>query len=495
MSKNDQLYDACRTQDVQEVSNLLKTLDCEIDIFYEDGSFFQFALSHNNLELSRALFLYFKQKEQSLQNDKQKLFKYRTLLDNVLIEAFDTYEVSTEIKNLFIEYSENCNDDIDSTIRYISQSEVDCAIKNSGAIDSPDLFSSPQLENAINQESDVFISDTNSDIKTLTSEADLLDLQNALAFEFLKEGKLEDAEKILQLIVTSNNDNEKCKIDTHFYLGIINYNQNKYMKATSYLKKVVDNYLLNTEGDQMLHEALFYIGHSFFSLKKYKAAIKNLDLIPDDYQNSLSTHIFKYLSHMSLSTIDYEEATNSLQKAIMLDSTHKNANDNSILSIALQNLNGALPLTCENKICFDKNVDKEIIEYAINFKLVQSLLYTTIHQHYGDKSADHMQASVEKLTAFYCDNPSKIEEGMGQLSSIMQGKSQTITKILNDFLEKLSLDSNQHFSHSFSTPETNYTDAVSAHTHEQRSGSGDSSEVETLGATTQLHNDDIDIVY
>ena len=282
-----------------------------------------------------------------------------------------------------------------------------------------------------------------------------------LASELLKEGKLDDAKQILQSVVTISAEEEQ----------------------------------LNIESDRLPHEELLNLGYALFSLKKYKAAISSFDLIPDYYQDSLSAYIFKYLSHISLSTRNYEEALGSLKKAIMLVSFHKISDDHGILSTALQHLNNVLPSTDKHKIYFDKNVDREIIEYAINFKLVQSLLYTTIHQHYGDKSADHMQESVEKLTAFYCDNPSKIEEGVGQLSSIMQDKSQTITKILNDFLEKLSLDSNQHFSHSFSTPETNYTDAVSAHTHEQRSGSGDSSEVETLGATTQLHNDDIDIVY
>ena len=67
MSTNKNLYDFCRWNETERVVRILNNFK-DIDVLYENGSFFDFAISKNNSEICKALLDYFENKQFPVKN-------------------------------------------------------------------------------------------------------------------------------------------------------------------------------------------------------------------------------------------------------------------------------------------------------------------------------------------------------------------------------------------------------------------------------------------
>lgn len=87
-----------------KATTLIKNNPIELDITYDKGIFFDFAIKHNNTEMLRTLLNYFEQTQ--LQGDidsrEHQLAKYN--LRKILEGAVDSFEISEEMEKVLAPY-------------------------------------------------------------------------------------------------------------------------------------------------------------------------------------------------------------------------------------------------------------------------------------------------------------------------------------------------------------------------------------------------------
>ncbi len=109
MSANRTLYDFCRWDDTKRVQELLDLFD-DIDILYENGAFFDFAISKENIEICKVLLDYFEIKQFPIKNTEYKEAKNKLI--EILENATDSIELSIEMKNILSPYINfECSED------------------------------------------------------------------------------------------------------------------------------------------------------------------------------------------------------------------------------------------------------------------------------------------------------------------------------------------------------------------------------------------------
>jgi hypothetical protein len=103
------LFDACRSNEFEEVKELLSSSP-NINIFYNDGKFFDFALSHKSLPMLEALLRHCEVNSPQETNERM-MFEYR--LKSILSHALETHNVSQEIEDRISPYLANFDQDTD----------------------------------------------------------------------------------------------------------------------------------------------------------------------------------------------------------------------------------------------------------------------------------------------------------------------------------------------------------------------------------------------
>lgn len=98
---NKSLYNFCGWNDTKRVQELLDLFD-DIDILYENGVFFDLAISKNNVEICKFLLSYFETKQFPIKNSKYQ--EAREKLVEILENATDSVELSPEIKEVLSPY-------------------------------------------------------------------------------------------------------------------------------------------------------------------------------------------------------------------------------------------------------------------------------------------------------------------------------------------------------------------------------------------------------
>ena len=101
MSTNKNLYDFCRWNETERVVRILNNFK-DIDVLYENGSFFDFAISKNNSEICKALLDYFENKQFPVKNVQYQ--EEKSKLIEILENATDSVELSIEMKNILSSY-------------------------------------------------------------------------------------------------------------------------------------------------------------------------------------------------------------------------------------------------------------------------------------------------------------------------------------------------------------------------------------------------------
>jgi len=101
MSTNKMLYDFCRWNDTKKVQELLDFSD-DINILYDNGGFFDFAISKGNVEICKSLLNYFETKQFPIKNTEYQEAKEK--LVEILENATDSIELSPEIKEVLLPY-------------------------------------------------------------------------------------------------------------------------------------------------------------------------------------------------------------------------------------------------------------------------------------------------------------------------------------------------------------------------------------------------------
>ena len=101
MSTNKNLYDFCRWNETERVVRILNNFK-DIDVLYENGSFFDFAISKNNSEICKALLDYFENKQFPVKNVQYQ--EEKSKLIEILENATDSVELSIEMKNILSPY-------------------------------------------------------------------------------------------------------------------------------------------------------------------------------------------------------------------------------------------------------------------------------------------------------------------------------------------------------------------------------------------------------
>lgn len=116
------LFDACRSNEFEKVKELLSS-NPNINIFYNDGKFFDFALSHKSLPMLEALLRHCEVKSPEEINERM-MFEYR--LKSILSHALETHNVSQEIEDRILLYLANFDQDTDDEqdIDFYSQEAV-----------------------------------------------------------------------------------------------------------------------------------------------------------------------------------------------------------------------------------------------------------------------------------------------------------------------------------------------------------------------------------
>ena len=98
---NKSLYNFCGWNDTKRVQELLDLFD-DIDILYENGVFFDLAISKGNVEICKSLLNYFETKQFPIKNSKYQ--EAREKLVEILENATDSVELSPEIKEVLSPY-------------------------------------------------------------------------------------------------------------------------------------------------------------------------------------------------------------------------------------------------------------------------------------------------------------------------------------------------------------------------------------------------------
>ena len=101
MSTNKNLYDFCRWNETERVVRILNNFK-DIDVLYENGSFFDFAISKNNFEICKSLLDYFENKQFPVKNVQYQ--EEKSKLIEILENASDSVELSIEMKNILSPY-------------------------------------------------------------------------------------------------------------------------------------------------------------------------------------------------------------------------------------------------------------------------------------------------------------------------------------------------------------------------------------------------------
>jgi hypothetical protein len=98
---NKTLYNFCIWNDTKTILELLYTFD-DINVLYENGSFFYSAISKENIEVCKALLDYFENKQFRIKDVQYQ--EERSKLIEILENATDSVELSIEMKNILSSY-------------------------------------------------------------------------------------------------------------------------------------------------------------------------------------------------------------------------------------------------------------------------------------------------------------------------------------------------------------------------------------------------------
>jgi hypothetical protein len=127
---NKSLYNFCGWNDTKRVQQLLDTFD-DIDILYENGSFFDFAISKGNVEICKALITYFENKQFPTKNTEYQEAKDKLI--EILENATDSVDLSLEMKVVLTPYV-NFESSEDDRLNDSFLDEIDIAFNNSDEI-------------------------------------------------------------------------------------------------------------------------------------------------------------------------------------------------------------------------------------------------------------------------------------------------------------------------------------------------------------------------
>lgn len=106
---NYTLYQYCRRNLTSKIIELLEQYQ-EIDVLYEEGSFFIFAISKNNTEVVEALLSYFEKTQFPVKDNNYCYQLYKNKLREVLHETLDTYDISEEMQKIINSFISTDND-------------------------------------------------------------------------------------------------------------------------------------------------------------------------------------------------------------------------------------------------------------------------------------------------------------------------------------------------------------------------------------------------
>ena len=146
---NYNLYHYCRRNYTEKIIETLKE-GKDINVLYQEGIFFRFAIKDNNLETCSALLTYFEQKQ--FPNKDDKYLEARDQLQEVLENAICEREISKEMKQVLSPYL-NFEDEVDSRLQEFSEEEnskyqswVSSLETNSDVFNNPTLESTGETE-------------------------------------------------------------------------------------------------------------------------------------------------------------------------------------------------------------------------------------------------------------------------------------------------------------------------------------------------------------
>ena len=106
MNSNSDLYDYCRRNQPEKVLELLQTAPDELDIMYQNGTFFRLAISKNSSLILKALLQYFEDHELSAYEDKDSMEYKITVakLRDILKDAVEYNCAYDEIEDILYQY-------------------------------------------------------------------------------------------------------------------------------------------------------------------------------------------------------------------------------------------------------------------------------------------------------------------------------------------------------------------------------------------------------
>ena len=102
--KNIQLSNYCRWDNYESVASLLNK-HSDIDIMYEEGKYFRFAIQNNNPKILGALLEYFEETHKHLDHESFEYKEQRQKLLEFLEDAADTFSISSAIQEVLDHHS------------------------------------------------------------------------------------------------------------------------------------------------------------------------------------------------------------------------------------------------------------------------------------------------------------------------------------------------------------------------------------------------------
>ena len=123
---NYNLYHYCRRDYTEKAVAILEKSN-DIDIFYEDGIFFKFAISKSNVEVCKSLLEYFNNKQFPVKNQGYEEAKEK--LTGILENATDGIELSKEMKEVLAPYID-FEDSIDERLNDSFLDEITIPFEN-----------------------------------------------------------------------------------------------------------------------------------------------------------------------------------------------------------------------------------------------------------------------------------------------------------------------------------------------------------------------------
>ena len=102
--KNIQLSNYCRWNNYTSVASLLNK-HSDIDIMYEEGKFFRFALQNNNPKMLEMLLHYFEETHKHLDHESFEYKEQKQKLLEFLQDAADTFSISSAIQEVLDRHS------------------------------------------------------------------------------------------------------------------------------------------------------------------------------------------------------------------------------------------------------------------------------------------------------------------------------------------------------------------------------------------------------